>query len=233
MVENLQQFQIRILNKLNQSYSLNNRSNNKNLKIYEERLKNDRLEWCKQIIKICRKKHHNKMSINDIGCNYFQLYKEIKYQKLKFNYFGYDTDKTFIQLGLKKFPELKSKYKIQNISNTIPRTADASIISAVLEHVERPYDFLKNCLKSSKKIILLRTHISSFNKIELTPKNLSMENQYLINEFSKYAIRDIFKKYCFKCEEIEDKYTNYSRPYKLHKYNLKRKFVIFLGTKLY
>ena len=82
------------------------------LNFYKHRLNNIRLTWCQQVLNIL--KNFSIKSVNDLGCNYFQLYKEIKIRNLKYNYFGYDIDKNFVDLGLKKFPELKNKYKIKN-----------------------------------------------------------------------------------------------------------------------
>ena len=85
--------------------------------------------------------------INDLGCNYFQFYKEIKINNYKCDYFGYDIDKKFINLGLTKFPELKKKYKLANIENTNLRMSDISIIADTLEHTEKPEKILKNIIQ--------------------------------------------------------------------------------------
>ena len=47
------------------------------LLIYENRIKNKNLKWVKQIIKILKKNILTKkrISLNDLGCNLFQLYK--------------------------------------------------------------------------------------------------------------------------------------------------------------
>ena len=64
-------------------------------------------------MKIIKAVNFNVNSINDLGCNYFQLYKEIKLKKLKYKYYGYDADKNFLELGLKKFLELKKKLECE------------------------------------------------------------------------------------------------------------------------
>ena len=51
----------------------------KDLKLYKYRLNKVRLTWPKQILSLIS--HFNVKSINDLGCNYFQLYKEIKVKK--------------------------------------------------------------------------------------------------------------------------------------------------------
>ena len=85
----------------------------KELDLYSYRAAKVRLEWCKQILSLIKK--FKIKSINDLGCNYFQLYKEIYYQKLRYSYFGYDIDKKFVSIGLKYFPSMKKKHKIGNI----------------------------------------------------------------------------------------------------------------------
>ena len=53
------------------------------IKIYEKRAKQVRLKWCSQVASIMKKKNPSEnVKINDLGCNYFQLYKELKLQKL-------------------------------------------------------------------------------------------------------------------------------------------------------
>ena len=89
----------------------------KQLKFYKKRLENVRLTWCQQVFEIIKKLNYQNPKINDLGCNYFQFYKEIKINKYKCDYFGYDIDNQFVNLGLTKFPELKKKYKIANIEN--------------------------------------------------------------------------------------------------------------------
>ena len=40
--------------------------------LYRKRLKSVRLTWCQQVLNIL--KNYSIKSINDLGCNYFQLY---------------------------------------------------------------------------------------------------------------------------------------------------------------
>ena len=126
-------------------YTHNNDTYDNQLEFYEDRLKTVDLLWCNQILNLI--KPENKIiKLNDIGCNYFQFFKEIKRMQREtyFDYFGYDIDSNFINLGLKYFPQLNKKYSIQNIENYLPRKADVSIISATLEHCEYPHKLLNN-----------------------------------------------------------------------------------------
>jgi len=61
----------------------------KDIIFYNKRLKTLRLTWCKQICDLIENIYpQKKIKINDIGCCYFQLYKEIKLRKLNYNYYG-------------------------------------------------------------------------------------------------------------------------------------------------
>ena len=62
----------------------NSHTKKTDLKIYENRIKNENLKWVKQIVEILKsktrfmKKSKSKISLNDLGCNLFQLYKGLK-----------------------------------------------------------------------------------------------------------------------------------------------------------
>ena len=89
--------------------------------VYEKRLNTVNLTWCNQVIDFIQNYKIN--SINDIGCNYFQFYKEIKRQNIEncYDYFGYDIDEHFIKLGLKYFPELDDRFQVSNVEEVMPR----------------------------------------------------------------------------------------------------------------
>ncbi len=188
------------------------------------RLNNVRLTWCQQVIELIKKLNIKNPKINDLGCNYFQLYKEIKIQKFKCNYFGYDIDKNFIQLGLISFSELKNKYKIKNISKYRPRKAEISVVSDVLEIVEEPLNFLNNVIKTTSKIIILRTFIDNKIKINLV-KNKKLNQPYFINQFSYNMILDLFLKKNFLPHFYCDLATENSRSNEIWP-NILRKFLL-------
>ena len=156
--------------------------NEKQFNLYKRRLNSVNLTWCNQIIDLIE--NYNINSIKDIGCNYFQFYKELKLRKLNKDYFGYDIDEKFIKLGLTKFPELKNKYKIGNCERIKLFKTDFSVMSAVLEHSINPMKLLDNVLGSTKKIICIRTHlgIKSQKIISKIQKNQILP--YNVNQFS-------------------------------------------------
>ena len=79
--------------------------------LYKYRANNIDLTWCIQAVDVLEKhfKNDQKFNLLDIGCCYFQLWKEIKKRKIKkyCQYTGLDHDSRLIELGLKYFPELK------------------------------------------------------------------------------------------------------------------------------
>ena len=196
-----------------------------NYSLYKFRLNNVRLTWCQQVIELIKKLNIKNPKINDIGFNIFQLYKEIKIQKLKCNYFGYDIDKNFVKLGLNNLPELKKRFKIFNISNYRPRKTEISGISAVLEHTEKPLNFLNNVIKTTSKIIILRTFIDSKLKINLV-KNKKINQPYLINQFSYNMILDLFVKNNFLPHFYYDLATENSRANEIYPSVFRKFFII-------
>ena len=116
MKNNFTSFNKKIKNKKKNIYKtyLGHTSNtfgHKQLDFYKKRLETVRLTWCQQVLEIIKKFNFSNPKINDLGCNYFQFYKEIKINKFSCDYFGYDIDKKFVNLGLTKFPELKKNIK--------------------------------------------------------------------------------------------------------------------------
>lgn len=201
----------------------------KQVDFYKKRLENVRLTWCQQVFEIIKKLNYSNPKINDLGCNYFQFYKEIKINKYMCDYFGYDIDKKFVNLGLAKFPELNKKYKITNIENTILRKADISIISDTLEVTEKPEKIIKNLILSTKKIIILRTFLSSREKVKIV-KNKVLDVPYFINCFSYNMIIEHFMKNNFFPQIYPDLATNLSQENEIFP-NVKRKFFIIVFTK--
>ena len=202
----------------------------KQLKLYKKRLEKVRLTWCQQVFEIIKKLNYLNPKINDLGCNYFQFYKEIKINNYKCDYFGYDIDKKFINLGLTKFPELKKKYKLTNIENANLRKSDISIIADTLEHTEQPEKILNNIISSTKKVIILRTFLSSEEKVQIVKNKKDQNVPYLINCFSFNMIIEFFIKNNFFPQIYPDLATNLSQINKVFP-NIQRRFFIIVFTK--
>lgn len=190
----------------------------KQLRLYKFRSRNIRLTWCKTVLDII--KNFNIKSINDLGCNYFQLFKEIHIRELKYDYLGYDLDKKFIKIGvnyllkLKTFKKFKNKlllpknrkkhaihlwrgrakfnYEILNVENEKLRICDCSVLSAILEHVNYPNKVLRNVFKTTKKIIILRTFIDVNKQNAIQIKNV--KKPFYIRNFSFNSLKKFSQK---------------------------------------
>lgn len=218
-------------------YKNNSLTKQSDIEIYEKRIRTKNLKWVDQIIKILDKKFlfkktKKKYFLNDLGCNLFQFYKGLKSFKLekKIIYKGYDHDITYLNLGLKHFPELKKKYKIFNFEKSIPTSSDISIISATLEHLNYPDQAISNILKSTKKVVIIRSFFGK-NKIKKLFKNKKyIDNPYYINQFTFNWLKAKLRKFNFKISKIiKDKATN-GKIRKIYP-NIKRKFYIIVATK--
>ncbi len=203
---------------------------NKQIEFYKTRLEKVRLTWCQQVLEIIKQLNLLKPKINDLGCNYFQFYKEIKLNNYQCNYFGYDIDINFVNLGLTKFPELKKKHKIANIENTKLRKTDISIISDTLEVTEKPEKIIKNIILSTKKVVILRTFLSTEEKVQIAKNNKFLNVPYFLNCFSYNMIIDYFIKNNFFPQIYPDLATNLSQVNEIFP-NLRRTFYIVVFSK--
>ena len=204
----------------------------KQFSFYTKRLNDVNLNWCNQVLDFIETTFPtNVKSIKDIGCNYFQFYKELKLRKLNFKYFGYDIDEKFIKLGLTKFPELKKRYKIGNCENIKLLKTDFSVMSAVLEHSENPIKLLNNVITSTKKIVCVRTFLGIKSHRAIRKKSKNQILPYNCNQFSFKMIEDKLKKYGFKTFIILDKATNNSTKVNLVNKKYKRYLYVVFGIK--
>ena len=210
------------------------------LDFYEERARNLDLTWCSQVFNLIKLTNqlndNNRLKINDIGCNYFQFYKEIIRRKSEnfFNYYGYDIDQAFINLGLRYFPELNKHHKVCNVEKTKPRKADISLISATLEHAENPYTLLSNVLDTTSKTIILRTFLGESEEIKLIEgeiKDQIVISPYYINQFSLFKIANLFLEKGFTPRLEKDLATNDSISYDVTGSGTIRQMYILQGIK--
>ena len=215
--------------------SHNSRSILSQISLYEERAKNVDLTWCSQIISILEKYNwkSEKISINDIGCNYGQLYKEIKKRSLqdKFDYFGYDHDNNFMEIGRKYFPEIKEKFIKLDIEKDAPKISDISICSATFEHLDNPFKSLRNILQTTSKLFILRTFVGSENIDFVLNDKKCVDNPYNINQFNLFDLSEVFFEYDFDFCCLKDKATK-SLNYEVGSCSdVCRQFYIIVGNK--
>lgn len=215
------------------NFKNNSYTKKKDLKIYEKRIQNVNLTWVNQVLNILEPMlSKKKLSLNDYGCNVFQLYKGIKKRKLnaKLLYTGYDHDKHYISLGLKYFPELKKKFRVLDLEKIAPKKSDIGVISATLEHMINPDKALNKILNSTRKLIIIRTFLGKKKIRKLFSDKKFVDNPYFINQFSFNWLKNKLIKTKFKKIEIlKDKATKHKT--KLIYPKLKRKFYITVAVK--
>lgn len=215
------------------NFKNNSNTKKKDLRIYEDRIQNINLTWVDQVISILSPLiSKKKMSLNDYGCNLFQLYKGIKKYNLnkKILYTGYDHDKHYIKIGLKYFPELKKKFRIIDLEKVTPKRSDISVISATLEHMINPDKALNKILNSTKKAIIIRTFLGKKKIRKLFRDKRFVDNPYFINQFSFSWLKNkLIKKKFTRIEIFKDKATKGKT--KLIYPKIKRRFYIIIATK--
>ena len=175
-----------------------------------------------------------KISINDIGCNYGQLYKEIKKRGLqdKFDYFGFDHDNNFMEIGRKYFPEIKEKLIKLDIEKDAPKISDISICSATFEHLDNPILALKNILQTTSQIMILRTFVGSENINFVLNDKKFVDQPYNINQFNLFDLSEIFFENNFDFCCLKDEATK-SLIYEVDKSSgVFRQFYVVVGNKL-
>jgi hypothetical protein len=169
-------------------------------------------------------------------------------RKSKYDYFGYDLDQKFINIGLDYFAKLKSfnknkknekiqinnlsfNYKVSNIEKNNFRNCDCTVLSAVLEHVDRPNIILRKVFKTTKKIIVLRTFADL--KAQEAIQIKGVKKPYNIRTFSFNYLKRIFLKNGFCLYFILDEATKFSKKTLLVNNSLKksRNHYICLGIR--
>jgi SAM-dependent methyltransferase len=216
---------------------LHNSSTNLNhIDFYKHRAKNVNLIWCGQIINLLEKitSKNKNYTINDIGCNYGQLYKEIKRNKLekRYDYFGYDHDDKFLDIARENFIELKNKIQILDIEKETPPSADITICSAVFEHLDNPMQSLSHLFNCTKKHIILRTWVG-LNDIRFIQSDSRFVDQpYNVNQYGLFEMSKKFFEGGFSLTCIPDHATEMSKKYEVFKGSgINRQMYILLGSR--
>lgn len=184
-----------------------------NIDFYEHRLKNVDLIWCNQIVNLIENNFKNKITLNDNGCMYGQLYKEISKRNLcdLIDYKGYDIDPEYIKLGQKYYPEIKNNFSILNIDKNPPEKANITVCSAVYEHLDSPEIALENLFKSTKDLLILRTMVGSKNIFFEQNDKTFVDQPYNINQFNLFDIASKFFDNGFSFELMPDHATDFSK----------------------
>ena len=89
------------------------------LRLVESRPTTD-LTWVAQALDIMDPYAANLsgVTVKDIGCQAFQFYRQMKLRYPTWEYYGYDVESAYIQIGLKHYPELQKNYRLDDFSTT-------------------------------------------------------------------------------------------------------------------
>ena len=185
-------------------------------RLYRDRAKNIDLIWCQQVGSIIDQLSKKRTySLNDIGCNYGQLYKEIKRREISnIAYQGYDIDEKFLGIAHQHFPNVTGLFQKFDIETEEPSSADITVCSATFEHLDDPYPALRKMLTSTTEMMILRTFVGEreIRFVQTDPKLVATE--YNINQFCLYRLSNEFFSLGFDFQCIEDNATK-SRHYEV------------------
>ena len=202
---------------------------------YKDRSENIDLDWCRQVVEIIKTYCQNKIRINDIGCLYGQLYKEIKRLNLEkfIDYYGYDYDEKFLELGKVTFPEIKNKFILHDIEKNKTQKSNITVCSAVLEHLDSPKLALNNMMDRTDELFILRTMIGPETKIKTQNNKKFVDNEYNINQFNLFDLTEDFINNGFSLEILPDEATNFSKKYEVGKGSkIYRQIFVLLGKRI-
>ncbi len=208
----------------------------KHIDFYNHRAKNVDLIWCGQIVNLLEEitSKNKNYTINDIGCNYGQLYKEIKRSKLekRYDYFGFDHDDKFLDIARENFPDLKNKILVLDIEKEIPPSADITICSAVFEHLDHPNQALRHIFNCTTEHLILRTWVGLDDIRFIQSDSRFVDNPYNVNQYGLFEMSKKFFEAGFNFTCIPDHATKMSRKYEVFEGSgIMRQMYIILGSR--
>lgn len=157
------------------------------LRLSLQRLEDDSplLYWCTQFADIIREQFKGSaepLFISDIGCNVGHFCRVLPQLQHEVTYRGYDISTTYLDLARKLHP--KHSFSLLDIATELPQqNADVTVISATLEHIEDSETALKNILKTTGNLVLLRSFYGMQPARHMYKKPHST-HPYLIRQFT-------------------------------------------------
>lgn len=187
------------------------------IKLIRNRIENVDLTWVRQFLNIINSEVDTKnksISIKDIGCQSFQFYKQIKKNKLPYEYYGYELDESYIKIGLEYFPELSKNIYLGDFTkyDDVKQT-DISLCSATIEHVDNWNIFLEKMLSSSNKMAIIRTFLGE-NTERKSVRTTDAKADYPIWQFGFTDFLNAIDKLGWKPEVKRDSFTDSLPIYK-------------------
>ena len=186
------------------------------LKLIRDRMENVDLTWVSQFLDIIKNEFYTneKISLKDVGCQSFQFYKQIKKNKLPYEYYGYELDESYVKIGLEFFPELKKYFFLGDFTKQEKiKQTDISLCSATIEHVDNWNVFLEKMLSSTNKLGIIRTFLGE-NTIRKTVRTVDATTDYPIWQFGFEDFLNAIDKLGWKPEIRRDIFTDSLPIYK-------------------
>ena len=167
--------------------------------------------WCTQLVDLLERPDAGlgaRFSLNDFGCQYFQVYKELLSRPhLSIDYFGYDIEKQYMNIGLQIFPELQLSCKVTDVAQGGGiREADVSVISATLEHIDDFRSVIDVLANKSRKMVVIRSFFGGRYLEDFAQKSLANApypiRQFVLEDLLYPAFAE------WKVEVVRDRHTD-------------------------
>jgi len=173
------------------------------------RARNEYLTWVEQFLDIIENENYDGgLKINDIGCNVGQFWKGLKKRNLaELSYYGFDYELIYLNAAEKIFPELQGRLYHRDVTIEPLPNSDISVCSATLEHLPSFEAGLANIIKSTNKMVLLRTFLGDSQLTSINMKE-GAKDPYLIRQFSFHEIFSTFSNAGFTVTIVRDRYTD-------------------------
>lgn len=175
------------------------------------RVNDEYLVWVEQFLDIIEEHYdclgEGNIRLNDVGCCVGQFWKGLKRRRLDIEYYGIDVESKYINTALEIFPELKDHLIQMDITQEKPDDSQITVVSATLEHLQFLYPALDHILKTTEKLVLIRTFLG-----EHTSKSIFMKKgalfPYYVNQYSFCEILECFEIHDFETIVVRDVYTD-------------------------
>jgi len=191
-------------------------------KVILDRVKNQYLTWCEQILDLIEARCPVSKSLNDLGCNVGQFYKALLRRQLALAYRGYDIEALYLKTAASLFPS--ADFRSIDLTAEKPERADISVSSATIELIADPYPALEHLLATTAETAFIRTFLGETHLVDAYQKE-GAERPYMIHQFSFSEVEEICDRHGFSIEVIHDRYTG-SEPKDLGQNVIRSAYVV-------
>lgn len=155
--------------------------------------------------------------LRDIGSQASQLYLSLRERNPRFQYQGYEMEEKYIEIALRKFPELAgSLVHADFLEVESPPLTEVSVVSATLEHIERWEEFLSKVLGSTSTLVLVRTFLG-IETLRFEARKEGSSSSYPIWQFEYDEICRVFSSHGYEVTIRRDLATDSMPVWKVFK----------------